>query len=415
MMSKKLLGGLVCMLLIFTVFAANTSSLEQDAVIGNDGYPCVFGTISVDDSIDPDVGIYEMLLEDLPATWDWRNVNGEDWTTSIKNQFQDICGSCWAFGALAGLESYIKLWANNSALDVDLSEQYMLSCSPGGCSGWYWSSTLKWIKDNGAIPESCLPYEADDTIPCDNKCPEWRDLLVGIDGYHKVSFNVSVIRSALVQYGPLPCTMDVYEDFYPNYNGGVYEYTWGGFVFGHCIAIVGYNDTWGGEDEGYWICKNSWGTEWGEDGWFRIKYGECKIERGVYYYTGPNYPAEKPQKPIGPSNGVQREEYTYSAIGYDSDGDNIKYCFDWGEGNTSWSDFVNSGEQVLMNYTWYKRGTYMVKVKIQDEHGLESDWSDPLTVTIPRDKSFNSNYNLLERLFERFPNAFPILRYLLRK
>ena len=412
MMSKKLLGGLVCMLLIFTVFAANTSSLEQDAVIGNDGYPCVFGTISVDDSIDPDVGIYEMLLEDLPATWDWRNVNGEDWTTSIKNQFQDICGSCWAFGALAGLESYVKIWANNSALDVDLSEQYMLSCSPGGCSGWYWSSTLKWIKDNGAIPESCLPYEADDTIPCDNKCPEWRDLLVGIDGYHKVSSNVSVIQSALIEYGPLPCTMYVYEDFYPNYTGGVYQYTWGDFVFGHCIAIVGYDNTWGGEDEGYWICKNSWGTDWGEDGWFRIAYGECRIERGVYYYTGPNYPAEKPQKPFGPAEGVPGKEYTYSAVGFDPDEDKIKYCFDWGEGNTSWSVFVNTGEIISMNYTWSDMGTYEVKVKVKDEHGLESDWSDPLSVTMPRSKI--SGNNLFLNFLEKFPNAFPILRYIFR-
>ena len=66
-----------------------------------------------------------------------------------------------------------------------------------------------------------------------------------------------------------------------------------------------------------------------------------------------------------------------------------------------------------MNYTWYKKGTYMVKVKIQDEHGLESDWSDPLTVTIPKDKSFNFNFTFLKWLFERFPNAFLILLFIL--
>ena len=409
MMLKKFLGILVCMLLIFTVFVANTSSFEQDTVIDNDGCSCMFGTVWIDEPIDTSVGIYDIILEGLPLTWDWRNVDGEDWTTPIKNQFQDICGSCWAFGALAGLESYVKIWANNSALDVDLSEQYMLSCSPGDCNGWYWTSTLIWLKNNGAIPESCLPYEADDTIPCDNKCPEWRDLLVGIDGYHKVYANVSVIQSALVQYGPLPCTMNVYEDFYPNYTGGVYQYTWGNFVFGHCIAIVGYDDTWGGADEGYWICKNSWGTDWGEDGWFRIAYGECNIEKGVYYYTGPNYPAEKPEKPDGPKNGVPGEEYTYSAIGFDPDEDTIKYCFDWGEGNTSWSGFVNSGEPVSMNYTWSKKGTYEVRVKVQDEHGLESDLSDPLLVSIPRNKMAMNSW--IQRLLEQIPYSFQILRY----
>jgi len=407
-MLKKMLAFLICMLLTITVFAANTSSLKQVTGINNDDCSCMFGTISVDDSIDPDVGIYEMTLEGLPPTWDWRDVDGEDWTTPIKNQLQDICGSCWAFGALAGLESYVKIWADDSALDVDLSEQYMLSCSPGDCNGWYWSQTLSWIKKNGAIPESCLPYEADDTIPCDDKCPEWRDSLAGIDGYHKVSYNISVIQSALVQYGPLPCTMEVYGDFYPNYNGGVYEYTEGGFVFGHCITIVGYDDTWGGEDEGYWICKNSWGTDWGEDGWFRIAYGECKIERGVYYYSGPNYPAEKPEKPSGPVEGVPGEEYTFSAVGFDPDDDTLKYCFDWGDDSSSWSGFVNSGEPVSMKYIWSEKGTYLVKVKLQDEHGLESDWSDPLSVIIPRSR----NYNLFLNFLERFPNAFLVLWYI---
>ena len=411
-MLKKLLGFLVCMILIYSVFVTNTSSLEQDTIIENDVYPRMFGTIFTDDSIDTDIGIYEMIIDDLPPTWDWRNVNGEDWTTPIKNQLQDICGSCWAFGALAGLESYIKLWANDSSLDIDLSEQYMLSCSPGDCGGWFWLQTLKWIKSNGTIPESCLPYEADDTIPCDDKCPEWRGLLVGIDGYYKVSSNVSVIQSALIQYGPLPCTMKVYDDFYPNYTGGVYKYTWGDLVFGHCITIVGYNNSWGGENEGYWICKNSWGTDWGEDGWFRIAYGECKIENQVYYYTGPNYPTEKPFKPSGPSKGTPGEEYTYSAIGFDPDEDTIKYCFDWGEGNTSWSEFVNSGETVSMNYIWSENGTYKVKVKVKDEHGLESDWSDPLSVTMPRSKI--SVNNVFVNLLKRFPNVFPFLRYILR-
>jgi hypothetical protein len=201
--------------------------------------------------------------------------------------------------------------------------------------------------------------------------------------------------------------MYVYEDFYPNYTGGVYQHTWGDFVFGHCITMVGYDNTWGEEDEGYWICKNSWGTDWGEDGWFRIAYGECRIERGVYYYAGPNYPAEKPQKPFGPVKGVPGKEYTYSAVGFDPNEDKIKYCFDWGEGNTSWSGFVNTGEIISMNYTWSDMGTYEVKVKVQDEHGLESDWSDPLFVTMPRNRAVQ------QMLFYRLLEHFPLLERLL--
>jgi hypothetical protein len=339
---------------------------------------------------------------EVPPKWDWRDVNGQDWTTPIKDQYQDKCGSCWAFGSLAGLESAIKVWENNSKLDVDLSEQYMLSCSPGSCEGWYWMSTLNWIKRNGAIPESCFPYQANDTIPCDAKCPEWRDLLIGIDDYHWVHSNVSSIQNALIQYGPLPTTMDVYEDFYPNYTGGVYRHTYGDFIWGHCVTIVGYDDTWGGEDEGYWIVKNSWGTEWGEDGWFRIAYGECEIEKGTAYFTGPNYPPEKPEKPIGPKIGIAGKSYTYSATSTDPDGDKIKYCFDWGDGNITWTGLVDSGETVSVNYTWENRGNYNVRVKVRDEHWLEGDWSDPLPIIMPKSYS----WSIFEKLTEWFISAF---------
>ena len=210
----------------------------------------------------------------------------------------------------------VKIWENNSELDVDLSEQYMLSCSPGGCNGWYWMQTLAWIKNHGAIPESCLTYQANDTILCDDKCVEWHELIVGVDSYHRVTSNVSMIQSALIEHGPLPATMDVYEDFYPNYEGGVYEYTWGDFVFGHCITIVGYDDTLQ-----CWIVKNSWGAEWGEDGWFRIAYGQCKIENGVHYYVGPNYISQKPQPPTGPNEGAAGETYIYTAEATDPDED----------------------------------------------------------------------------------------------
>jgi hypothetical protein len=318
---------------------------------------------------------------ELPPSWDWRNVNGSDWTTPIKDQNQDKCGSCWAFGALAGLESNIKIWKNNPMLDIDLSEQYMLSCSPGSCDGWYIDRTVKWIKTNGSIPESCFAYEANDTIPCDEKCVDWRNMLVGVDGYLKIAANITVIESALIQYGPLPATMDVYSDFYPNFTGGVYHHTNGTFVFGHVVTIVGYDTT---GEEGYWICKNSWGSAWGEEGWFRIAFNECRIESGVYCYTGPNYVIVKPDKPIGPAKGQVGQTYTFSAVAVDPDNDSMKYCFDWENGILNWTGLIPSGVIVSMNHTWSKKGTYNIRVKVQDEHGLESDWSNPLPIRIPR-------------------------------
>jgi hypothetical protein len=352
------------------------------------------------------------LKNGLPARWDWRDVDGHDWTTPIKDQLQDVCGSCWAFGSLGGLEAAVKLWANDSELDVDLSEQYMVSCSPGSCNGWYWWSTLQWIKNHGAIPESCFPYQADDSIPCESKCEDWRDYLIGVEDYKKVPVNVTAIQAALVEYGPLPASMTVYEDFYPNYTGGVYRYTYGDLVFGHCITIVGYDNTWGGDDEGYWICKNSWGTAWGEDGWFRIAYGECDMEKGVYYYTGPNDAPAKPEPPVGPPRGGTYQQLTFSAVSSDPDGDTLRYCFDWGEGNTSWSTYFPSGEPVQMSYSWRERDSYEIRVKVKDEHGLESDWSDPLPLRIAKSRPFSwQDQGLFYRLFLHHPFIAKILSW----
>jgi hypothetical protein len=79
--------------------------------------------------------------------------------------------------------------------------------------------------------------------------------------------------------------MVVYSDFF-DYDGGIYEHPGPDpDPTNHIVAIVGYNDY-----QSYWICKNSWGTGWGEDGWFKIAYGDCKIEEETVYleYTAPS-------------------------------------------------------------------------------------------------------------------------------
>jgi hypothetical protein len=81
--------------------------------------------------------------------------------------------------------------------------------------------------------------------------------------------------------------MTVYGDFY-SYTGGVYEHVYGEELGGHLVTLVGWDDS-----NSCWICKNSWGEDWGEDGWFRIKYSECDIEQDtaylvdVYHVTAP--------------------------------------------------------------------------------------------------------------------------------
>ena len=212
----------------------------------------------------------------LPESWDWRSVSGADWTTPIKDQGQ--CGSCWAFGPLAAIESRVKLAADNHQLIPDFSEQYLVSCSPGSCSGGYMNTTADWILCQGTVDEACFPYVAKDTVPCSESCFNRNSRKYKGEGWSWVSGNSNIIdedriKQEILAGGPVTAAMDVYTDFY-NYNGGVYQYTTGKLEGGHCIAIVGWGRS-GGVD--YWICKNSWGTGWGEAGWFKIKMGEVNI------------------------------------------------------------------------------------------------------------------------------------------
>ena len=231
-----------------------------------------------------------------PPTWDWRDAiyNGiqGDWTTDIRNQGN--CGSCYAFGSLAALESLIKIKSENPFLSVDLSEQFMVSCGQEwmsgifGCDGAYFAPTFDFIDIYGAIPESCFPYVSGAmgyVPPCSEKCPEWQELLVLIEGWHTVSSDIESIKNALIEYGPLPTAMTVYSDFY-DYSGGVYIHPGPDpDPTNHIVAIVGYDDY-----QNCWICKNSWGTGWGEEGWFKIAYGECRIEEETVYldYEAPS-------------------------------------------------------------------------------------------------------------------------------
>jgi hypothetical protein len=106
-----------------------------------------------------------------------------------------------------------------------------------------------------------------------------------------------------------------------------------------------------------------------------------------------NYP-NKPLRPSGEINGKTGIEYEYTTTTMDPDGDDIFYMFDWGNEMTS---FIlgpyESGEECSALGIWFEEGSYEIKVKAIDEHGAESDWSDPLVVSMPKSKN-----NLLFRM-----------------
>lgn len=122
--------------------------------------------------------------------------------------------------------------------------------------------------------------------------------------------------------------------------------------------------------------------------------------------TPPNNP-----KIIGPSGGKAGTTYVYQFIGTDPDNNPIRINIDWGDGTTVWTYWGATGELYYSAHSWKEQGTYIIKAKTQDVVGAESNWTT-LQVTMPLTYE-PPHFRFFDWLFERFPNSFPILRYLL--
>jgi rhodanese-related sulfurtransferase len=335
--------------------------LPFEETAGNQNYATGCVPVSMED-----VNITNISLQSFPSPvppeWDWRDVDGKNWLTPVKNQGN--CGSCWDFAAMGALEAVIKIGENNSNFNPDLSEQYLLSCPPesGGCSGWDAYYAYKYIAENGgALTEDCFRYMASDSIPCYTKCPDWEDNLVPVEDYG-ITYNPGrdYMKSALIKYGPLVVDMTVYDDFF-SYRGGIYEHDGNEPVsdINHQVVLVGYND-----NPGYWICKNSWGRYWGEDGFFKIAYGDCRIEYCIIYTTYD--PESRNWAPVadagGPYSGKVGESILFDGSrSYDVDGNIVSYSWNFGDGAT--------GEGVNVTHAYSHEGSFTVSLMVTDSEG----------------------------------------------
>jgi len=124
-----------------------------------------------------------------------------------------------------------------------------------------------------------------------------------------------------------------------------------------------------------------------------------------------NNPPNKPSRPDGPTSGKSGTEYTYTSSATDIELNQLEYLFDWGDGaDSGWLGPFNSGQTVSASHTWTQEGSYQIKVKARDTNLDESDWSDPLPISMPKNKAINNPFLLfLERLIERFPILEQIL------
>ncbi len=226
---------------------------------------------------------------------------------------------------------------------------------------------------------------------------------IGIDLLTKPSYgaSVGVISSARTPYG----TSD-----WPTNPGASYSiiYEFNRFLinntekvgeaFFNSKAYCNINYDWYG-----WVEYNDLYT-------FNLFGDPSLIREGIDIGERPN----KPSKPSGPTSGKIGEELTYSSSTTDPDNDQIYYMFYWGDGtNTSWIGPFESGKICNASHIWTEKGSFEIKIKAKDTNNLVSDFSDPLELTIPRNRIFYKSSFL--KILDRLSTIFPILRYLLGK
>ncbi len=206
-----------------------------------------------------------------PTAIDWRN-NGGDYTTSIKDQ--KSCGSCVSFATVATVESRMNIACKNPNLDPDYSEAFLFYCGCGNCcpSGWNFPPALDYCKNTGVAKDTDFPY-----TPGNQPCKSGVPVAFKINNWASV-LSMSDRKNVIATKGPVLAGMAVYQDFF-SYHQGVYKHVTGTLAGYHAISVVGYDD-----NQQCWICKNSWNTTWGDNGWFKIGYGEAGIDTQFAFY-----------------------------------------------------------------------------------------------------------------------------------
>jgi uncharacterized repeat protein (TIGR01451 family) len=220
-------------------------------------------------------------IQALPAAFDWRDMGK---VTSVKNQ--STCGSCYAFAALGNIESKLLI---DGAGTFDFSENHAKECNwyeTGGsgtsCGGGSYFVVANLLSKKGTALETCDPYVPSD-VSCRSTCPYQKTLLDWRIINGGTVPNTGVLKQYIYDHGPVFTAMyaghyDAWDTEFSSYDGSYTLYHPGTETPNHGVLIVGWDDSLthaGGT--GGWIVKNSWGTGWGENGYFEIGYGSASI------------------------------------------------------------------------------------------------------------------------------------------
>jgi C1A family cysteine protease len=327
----------------------------------------------------------------VPSCFDWRNYAGANWMTPVKDQVG--CGSCWAFSAVGLTEAQHNIMANDPSLNLDLAEQYLVSTcfAHGDCDGGVEVYALEYIRDSGVPDEACYPYKAQNSS-CSARCSDYASRLKFLpNAYWSVDYTELDIKFILSNYGPV--TLGIGTD--PAQAGSY----WDGSIFrckhdvpsdgtsymDHAVLAVGYNDA-----DGYWIVKNSWGSSWNGDGYFKLGYNECNVAHSRISWVESSLPSrdEAPTNISLSKSSVVEGQPINTVVGTFSTtdpnpGDTHTYTLVSGTGSTDNAAFNILGDQLRTSQVFNKaiKDTYAIRVRSTDQGGLYFENTFTITVT----------------------------------
>ena len=209
--------------------------------------------------------------ESIPFHKDWRNKYK---VSSVKNQLK--CGACWAFSSSEAVES---AWAIKYNQLYNLSQQELIDCSTTygnqGCHGGSMNAAFQYIIENGLCTNLSYPYIASEQSCQQSNCKS----IVNITEYQNIMPNSEKILQKATYQQPVSVAIQANKRSFQLYKSGIYSDLNCGTQLDHGVLVIGY-----GYDPNYnmkyWIIKNSWGTNWGENGYIRIQK-DIENEKGL--------------------------------------------------------------------------------------------------------------------------------------
>lgn len=220
----------------------------------------------------------EELKIQINDSYDFRKAHPEC-KSPVRDQGK--CNSDYAFTATTCFQERwcVKTGGKEKPL---FSVQQDISCNDQdiGCQFGQDFNVWHYFCNEGVVEESCFPYTSQngEVEKCIHECKDGKPWKKYYSTYAEMYENIPSIMKEVRENGPVTCTYELFEDFL-SYKGGIYRYHSGSYTGDKFAIILGY-----GSEDGinYWICQNSWGSDWGESGYFRIEMGTCYIDSDCF-------------------------------------------------------------------------------------------------------------------------------------